>query len=303
MKSINFVVLGDWSIASELGKKGTVTDMTFYERKSPAGAFSFIAPTSFPEKIQPLVQAIALCEYAILNVKTIDKALGEQIVALDAMGMSKGFIIANGFDEDVRKIVKSTLLENYEFLTFDELRLKIDSVESLAQEGKFKVVLDACFEVKGIGTVALGVVRRGEIKKYDEVEILPGKVKASVRSIQMHDDDVDSAKSPGRVGVALKGTNASEVTRGDVMAFPGSMRSESAIKVRFEKSKFYRGEILPTSSYHMCIGLQIKPVKVAIDGDMSVVAERPFAFEAGERCVLLDLNSTSVRILGSGTVL
>jgi hypothetical protein len=34
MKSINFVILGDFQIASELGKKGTTTDLSIYDRKT-----------------------------------------------------------------------------------------------------------------------------------------------------------------------------------------------------------------------------------------------------------------------------
>jgi hypothetical protein len=33
MKSINFVIVGDYQIASELGKKGTTTDLSIYDRK------------------------------------------------------------------------------------------------------------------------------------------------------------------------------------------------------------------------------------------------------------------------------
>jgi selenocysteine-specific translation elongation factor len=36
-------------------------------------------------KIQSLMQAINIAEYAILNVTKIDKYLGEQIIALDAV--------------------------------------------------------------------------------------------------------------------------------------------------------------------------------------------------------------------------
>jgi len=33
VKSINFVILGDFEIASELGKKGTTTDLSIFDRK------------------------------------------------------------------------------------------------------------------------------------------------------------------------------------------------------------------------------------------------------------------------------
>ncbi len=300
MKSINFVVLGDASIANDLGKKGAVTDITFYERKASDKIFSFIVPSGFPEKMQALVQSISLAEYAIVNVKSIDKNLGEQIVALDCMKMQKGFILANGFDEDVKKIIKSTSLESYEFVTADELKQRIDSVEPVSIDGNTKVVLDAAFEVKGVGTVALGVVRRGTLKKYDEMEMFPQNKGVIIRSIQMHDDDVDSAVSPGRVGLALKGTEAKEMSRGDVIGTKGSLKVSSEVPVNFEKSKFYRGEVGTGSGYHICAGLQIRPAR--LDGG-KIISDKPIAFESGDRIVVLDLNSSSVRVVGSGTVL
>ena len=98
MKSVNFVILGDASIVDELGKKGSVTDITIYDRKTPEKILSFIVPSGFPEKIQSLVQSIALAEYVIVNIVAIDKNLGEQIVALDCMKMQKGFIVASGLE-------------------------------------------------------------------------------------------------------------------------------------------------------------------------------------------------------------
>lgn len=299
MKSINFVVLGDASVAGEFGKKGSVSDMTFYERKSSDKIFAFIVPSSFPEKVQPLVQAIALSEYAIVNVKAIDKSLGEQIVALNEMKMEKGFIIANGMDDDVRKIIKSTVLEKYELVTLDELKQKIENIADISVDGPVKTLIDAAFEVKGVGTVALGVVRRGTMKKHDELELFPQRKVVQVRSIQMHDDDVEEAVSPARVGVALKGTVADEISRGDVIAAKDSMKTGNELKIKFEKSAFYKGTIEPSSSYHLCVGLQIKPVR--INGDI-FVADKPFAYETGERCLVLDLNSP-MRIAGSGIVL
>jgi len=37
MKSINFVIVGDYQIANELGKKGTTTDLSIYDRKTQDG--------------------------------------------------------------------------------------------------------------------------------------------------------------------------------------------------------------------------------------------------------------------------
>lgn len=303
MDSINFVVLGNPAVAMELGKKGAESDITFYERKASGRIITLVVPSGFPEKIQPLLQAIHLAEYAIVNVAGIDRQLGEQIVALDAAGLRRGFILAEGYEDQVRKLVEGTALDAYQFVSLDQLRREIDVLPAIKIDGPRKVVIDAAFEVKGVGTVALGVVRRGEVRKHDELVMFPQNRTVTVRSIQMHDDDVDSAPCSGRVGLALKGTEASEIPRGEVIADSGSMLFDSNVYLSFEKSRFYRADVSPSSSYHLCIGLQIKPVKVKMDADLLATAEKPFAFERGERCVLLDLNSTGVRVVGSGTVL
>ncbi|MBM3897256.1 MAG: elongation factor Tu [Thaumarchaeota archaeon] len=303
MKSFNLAVLGDFSIADQLGKAGSKSDITFYEKKTPDSISCFIVPSGFPDKIQPLIQTIALSEYIILNPAKIDKALGEQIVALDNMKIERGFIISSWLDDELMKLIRSTVLERYEFVTLEELRQKIESLPEVSQNGQTKVLVDASFEVKGAGTVVLGVVRRGTVKQHDELEVFPQKKSISVRSIQMHDDDVESAPSPARVGLSIKGLTAKEINRGDALAAQNSLQVSNELKVGFEKSRFYKGEINASWTYHLCIGLQIKPVKIKVDNGMTITAEKPIAYEPQESCAILDLNSTSTRIMGNGTVI
>ncbi len=80
MKSINYALLGDESLAKEFGKKGTATDLTIYDKKESGFIITWTLPTGFPEKIQPLFQAINMGEYIIFYVTNLDKFTGEQIV-------------------------------------------------------------------------------------------------------------------------------------------------------------------------------------------------------------------------------
>ena len=103
MKSINFVVLGDPAIAAELGKKGTSTDVTIYDRKTSDIVYTWTAPITFPDKIQSMVQAVNIAEYAILNVAKLDRFLGEQILALDYAGIKDGFVL-HSYEVDREKL-------------------------------------------------------------------------------------------------------------------------------------------------------------------------------------------------------
>ena len=73
----------------------------------------------------------------------------------------------------------------------------------------------SCFNIKGIGTVILGVMARD--CEDDQLKILPSGKNILVKSIQMHDDPVNESKSPARVGLAIKGVNADEISREDVL--------------------------------------------------------------------------------------
>ena len=63
VKSVNFVVLGEQTIANDFGKKGTVTDLSLYDKKESDVIRTWVVPTGFPDKIQSLFQAINLAEY------------------------------------------------------------------------------------------------------------------------------------------------------------------------------------------------------------------------------------------------
>lgn len=83
MNSYNFVLLGGPALARELGKKGTTSDISIYDRKEGDTITTWCIPLTYPDKIQSLVAAINIAEYAILNVSRLDKYRGEQIIALD----------------------------------------------------------------------------------------------------------------------------------------------------------------------------------------------------------------------------
>lgn len=69
MKSLNIAVLGDHEILKDLGKLGTTSDISLYDKKLVDKVFTFVSPITFPEKIQSLVQVINMTELVLLNVK------------------------------------------------------------------------------------------------------------------------------------------------------------------------------------------------------------------------------------------
>ncbi|MCS4538044.1 MAG: hypothetical protein HYY67_04195 [Thaumarchaeota archaeon] len=118
----------------------------------------------------------------------------------------------------------------------------------------------------------------------------------------MHDDDVESAPSPARVGLSIKGLTAKEIDRGDVIGAPNSLQISNELRIKFQTNRFYKGEINPSWTYHLCIGLQIKPVIIKMNNGMMISSDKPVTYEPDEHCIMLDLNSASTRVVGNGTV-
>ena len=74
----------------------------------------------------------------------------------------------------------------------------MDKLEPITNDGKSEMVIDHCFDVKGVGTVILGKVTNGKIKQYDNLKLYPAGIDVLIKSIQMHDDPVEESVCPAR---------------------------------------------------------------------------------------------------------
>ena len=304
MKSVNFVILGEQSIANDFGKKGTVTDLTLYDRKESDIIRTWITTNCFPEKIHPLFQAIHLAEYVILYVASLDKFTGEQIIALDTLGKKEG-ILSHSYDVDETRLntmIKGTVLEHYRKVNSSNIKEEISKLPSISKDGNTQIVIDHCFDVKGVGTVALGKVISGKVTQYDKLFHLPSKTEILVKSIQMHDDDVKESVSPARVGLSLKNIKPEDVSRGDILSSDQSIEIVNELSLDFKQNQFYKNNISENEMCLVCVGLQIKAGKFQSISPVKLILDKPIAILPHDICVLLKPESQSVRFIGSGKI-
>jgi len=304
VSSVNFVVLGKQDVASDFGKKGTETDLTLYDRKESDLIKTWVTPSGFPDKIQSLFQAINLAEYVVFHVDKLDKFTGEQIIALDSLKKEKG-ILSHTFDVDESKLdamIKGTVVEKYTKVDQDKIKEEMDKLEPISNDNSSEMVIDHCFDVKGVGTVILGKVTNGKIKQYDNLKLYPAEIDVLIKSIQMHDDPVDESVCPARVGLAVKGVKPEEVGRGDVISAEGAVDVKTTIELDFKKSPFYKSEIAENQGCLVNIGLQIKAAKFSSISPLKLAFEKPIVCTKGQIAVILKPESTTIRILGSGKI-
>jgi len=304
VKSINFVILGKQDLASDFGKKGTDTDLSLYDRKESDVIKTWVTPSGFPEKIQPLFQAINLAEYVIFHVDKLDKFTGEQIIALDSLKKEQG-ILSHTFEVDESKLdamIKGTVVEKYTKVDQDKIKEEMDKLEPISNDGPSEMVIDHCFDVKGVGTVILGKVTNGKVKQYDNLKLYPAGIDVLIKSIQMHDDPVSESICPARVGLAVKGAKPDEVGRGDVISEEDAVDVKSEIELDFVKNQFYKSDIAENQGCLVNIGLQIKAAKFSSISPLKLTFEKPIVCKKDQIAVILKPESTTIRILGSGKI-
>jgi len=316
MKGMTVAILGDAALAAKLGKKGTVSDMTYYNLKHGTTGITYLDPTRYPEKLQSLACALGMADAVVISIEKMDKNIGEMIVAIDSFGIERGHIILKNYlgKDQLAPFVKGTILERYEYIEddFNKINDMFVGMELPPLEGPVKVPIDQAFHVKGVGAVALGCVRKGVLKQHDNLEAFPTGKKAMVRSIQVHDEDVPEAGFGNRVGLALKGIEADEIGRGVVFAPTGSLKTTGSLELNLNVSKFWKGVIVKGMVLHAACGLQIVPVlveEVAGDGirpgttgKVVLRSDKSLAFGAGDRLVILDLDGKGLRIPAWGVL-
>ena len=304
MRSVNFVVLGEQTIANDFGKKGTVTDLTVYDRKESDIIRTWVVPNGFPEKIQPLLQAINIAEYVIFYVASLDRYTGEQIIALDMLNKKNG-ILSHSYEVDENRLhsmIKGTVLQNYKKIDSPNIKEELVKLPPVSNDGPAQIVIDHSFDVKGVGTVVLGKVLQGTINQCDNLKHLPSGTDVMVKSIQMHDDDVKQAVCPARVGLSLKGIKPDEVGRGDIITSDESFEIKSELEIDFKQSPFYKGEISENQMCLVSIGLQVKAAKFSSISPVKLILDKPVVCRKNEICLLVKPESTSVRVIGSGKI-
>ncbi len=316
MTNLNVAVLGAQGYVADIGKKGTSSDITFYNLKKDEDTITFIEPSKYPERLASLFYAVSTAGSALLVVDELTPVFGESAIMLHCCGIERGFIVLRNSltEEKVAPLLRGTLLERYEFMPDDKVLLRerlLDEVRSSApaeaSPSGFTVV-DHSFNVKGVGTVALGTVMGGTVRRHDEVKVLPGDRTAQIRSIQKHDDDFDSASKGDRVGLALKNIGADELPRGSLITNDPLVRVSATIDSRAEMSRYWPSPIKEGAALHLGYSMQFVPAKVeSAEGEgrdwrnpsLKLTLEKPLAHPPCARATIMCLGGCKLRVVGT----
>jgi selenocysteine-specific translation elongation factor len=305
---MNIALLNDREVGKDIGKKGTVSDFTIYNY-SGEKAVAFYEPTNYPEKLQPLLHVLQSCDYCLLFAEKVDALLGEQIVALDLVGASGAVVCTDFVYEQLKPLLGQTSLKDWPVLARDA-KVLVSHVLAIAEPkrnpGRKKLIIDHSFSVKSVGDVVLGNSLQG-INKHEKLFLYPVGKEVFVRSIQVHDKEVESTKEGDRTGLCLKGAELEEMGRGAVLGTEGiSVSGELACTVRL--TNVWKKSLQEVRQFQLSIGLQFLPAELkSVDakgaGTYSTVflLGKPASFEKGD-LVILTRPEEKLRVVGAGRV-
>lgn len=315
MPNLNIAFLGPADLAKELGKKGTSTDITFYNMKKGDVTITVIEPSRYPEKLSSLFYTASLADLAILVIDALSAKLGEIILMLNAAGVREGAIILRNYIDkgQIAPLIRGTVLEQYADLPDDPVLLRewlwnrAGAQKTARTAGNGSVPIDHHFNVKGIGTVILGCVKEGTIRRHDQLIVHPLGRQAQVRSIQMHDDDAEEASAGDRVGLALKGIEADDLDRGYVLSSDPRIISSLTLSGTAEIIPYWPSPLKEQMVLYAGHWMQFLPcriTRISDNGDfrkptLTLQFERELIYLPGSVIILHYLESEKLRIVGT----
>lgn len=336
-------------LGQALGAPGTSSDIQFYNRlDSQLGeVFTALTPIDYPEKLKPFLQTLILTNIHILVIDVeagLNASVGEILVGIDMfhrISNTKALIMLNGINsksewkllqikEKIASLLSNTSLNEIDILEirqkedYNLVKKKIVDLglqlleDNLNTSDYTKVLIDHAFSVKGIGTVILGIVKKGLVHSNQMLELTGNGTVAKkiiIRSIQKHDRNFKEAHEGDRVGLALKGNiSVSEISRDNLITTQGIFKGEKEIKAKVHVNKFYQPKngiisFKDSIQYHGLVEIKSTPLTIIAgdelkSGDSGILTLKfdKLLFHNGNglRGILCDLNrfESKLRIIG-----
>lgn len=243
-------------------ERGITIDIMHRDFQTPKYYFTIIDAPGHRDFVKNMITGASQADAAVLVVSTADGiqsqtrehaylarvlGIGQLIVGLnkiDAAGYDKA-----KFDDAKQKVtellktvgydVSKILFIPYSALAGDNVAAKSDklpwysgptlleALDTLTLPKKptdkaLRLPVQDAYSISGFGTVPVGRVETGTMKVGDNIIIMPAGVKAEVKSIEMHHQQLQKAEPGDNVGFNIKGVDKKDVKKGDVVGLASS---------------------------------------------------------------------------------
>jgi len=250
--------------APEERERGITIALHHSEYETPKRHYAHIDAPGHADYIKNMITGAAQMDGAILVVAATDGVMPqtrEHILLARQIGVPKIIVFLNKVDmvddpelvdlvedevrellkknefDDKAPVIRGSGLKALEATTLDdpwakkvlELATALDEYipEPVRELDKpFLMAVEDVFSIEGRGTVVTGRIERGRVKIGEDVEIvgLKDTIKSTVTGIEMFNKSLDEGMAGDNAGLLLRGLKKDDVTRGQVLSKPGSVK-------------------------------------------------------------------------------
>lgn len=319
-------------------KRGITIDIGFASLDLPSGTRAGIVDVPGHERfIRNMLAGIGGVDVVILVVAADEGMMPQTREHLDILSLlevKSGIVALTKCDmvdaqwvelvtEELREELKSTFLQDAPIIPIssvsgmgrEELLNALDRVASETDEksadARPRLPIDRAFVLEGIGTVVTGTLVEGSISVGDVLELYPPGLQAKVRSIESHGEKCETIYAGQRTAINLSGLKKDEISRGFVLAKPGTMHTTDIVdcKLRLlkgvKRSLGNRARVRLHHGTSEIIGrMVLLNESEASGGDelfVQILLEEEIAVKTGDRFILR--NYSPVTTIGGGVII
>ena len=229
--------------------RGITIDLGFAYLPAPGGrTIGFVDVPGHERFVRTMVAGASGIDFALLAVAADDGCKPqtlEHLAILDLLGVNRGLVALTKSDlvsperlaaatQEIRTALTGSTLADAEILPVSAVtgagiealreRLFAAADRSVARpaENRFRLAIDRCFVLAGVGVVVTGTVLSGVVRVGDRVTISPSGLPARVRSLHAQNQAADEGRAGDRCALNLAGESVERdaIRRGDVALDP-----------------------------------------------------------------------------------
>lgn len=245
---------------AEEKERGITIELGFAQLALPSGRTMGVVDVPGHERfVRQMVAGATGIDVVVLVVAADDGVMPqtrEHLAIIDLLGIPRGVVAITKADladpdwieliaEDVRGLIVGTSIDGAPIVPVSarsgagipELLATIDEVAAEAEARHsnlpLRLPVDRVFTIAGAGTVVTGTLWSGVAKRDDQVELMPSGKRGRIRSVQMHGAQAEKAVAGNRVALNIAGLDTDDISRGDIVAEPGTLTVTDRFDARF----------------------------------------------------------------------
>ncbi|WP_407160795.1 selenocysteine-specific translation elongation factor [Bradyrhizobium sp. STM 3557] len=318
--------------------RGITIDLGFAYLPIESGdILGFIDVPGHERLVHTMLAGAGGIDYALLVIAADDGVMPqtrEHLAIIDLLGISNGIVALSKADlasaerlveisRQIRDVLAGTTLADAEILPvstvsgegIDAFRARLVAAARVATrhaaDSRFRLAVDRCFTLTGVGVVVTGTVLSGSVTIDDQVVVSPSGLKARVRSMHVQNRPAQRARAGDRCALNLAGDGITKdaIQRGNVVLTPSlhapTDRIDARLRLLSSEAKSIR-QWQPVRLHHAAaeVGAHVvllddKPLAPGEEADVQLVLDHSIATAVPDRFVIRD--ASAHRTIGGGS--